>query len=271
MALFSASPDFLLSGVGMITGAASGIGKATAFAFADNGCTSLALLDLDVDILREITGDIKKKYPRVKVIAYLCDISNEEMVVQAIEEIVHEFGRIDYAVNNAGIPGPSGLTESLSTEDFQKVMGVNLLGTWMCQREEIKAMLKQEPWNSRKSRRNRGVIVNMASGGGLIEPDAEITPYTATKHGVVGFTKSIAKDAVHYAPKNIRINAVCPGVVLTSLFGTAGEKRGDAGKMTPIGRPARPEEIADAIVFLSSEMSSYMTGVAMPIDGKRAD
>ncbi|KAI9810455.1 MAG: hypothetical protein M1827_006231 [Pycnora praestabilis] len=260
----------LLKGVALITGAASGIGRATAFAFAAHGVQSLALLDINLTAQENVNSELKEAHPSVETLVLHCDTSKEESIVNAIKETVKRFGRIDYAVNNAGITGPSKASPDISLDEFKGLLDVNVTGVWVGQREEIRQMLKQEPLShAGPISRNRGVIVNLASIYGIIGPgDDIITPYIAAKHAVMGLTKS---DANFYAKQNIRINAVCPGYTHTPLLGQAGGAdaftRADQLSKLPMGRLGQPEEIAEAISFLCSPMSSYVSASGLVVDG----
>ncbi|EXJ85087.1 hypothetical protein A1O3_05762 [Capronia epimyces CBS 606.96] len=258
----------LLKGVGFITGAASGIGKATAFSFARHGVKALAIADLNASAIKDVSAEIKKSFPQVEVLPLQLNVADEKQVDSAIAQAVSQFGRIDYAVNNAGIGGALAQSTDLAASDWQKVLDVNLSGVWLTSRAEIRQMLKQEPLEPNSHRYGRGAIVNMASILGVVGA-ASYTPvvaYAASKHAVLGLTKT---DALSYAKQGIRVNAICPGYVATPLL--SGEI--DLGPLqkeidrTPLGRLADPEEIADSITFLVSPLSSYMQGAALLVDG----
>lgn len=254
-----------LNGIALITGAGSGIGKNIAFAFARHAVKAMALLDLNPKTLEATRAELGAHHPNLDVRTFEADISHESSVKDAINNTVQRFGRIDLAVNCAGIGSRYAHTHELPIEEWQKMVSINQTGAWICQKYLIQQMLKQEPLGPRQG---RGTIVNVASMYGITAPPADmpLTPYTATKHAVVGFTKA---DAKAYAPKGIRINAICPGYVETPLIKDAME----AGIMkaeferTPMGRPGKVEEIADAVVFLASPMSSYMCGASLVVDG----
>jgi NAD(P)-dependent dehydrogenase (short-subunit alcohol dehydrogenase family) len=227
--------------VALVTGGASGIGRAAAEAFARLGA-SVMVADRD-----ETHGDLV-------VAAITAGGGRARFVVAAVEE---EFGRLDVAVNNAGIPGTyKPLTDQL-LDDWQRTLAVNLTGTFLCMQEEIPAMLDV----------GRGAIVNVASAAGLMG-FANLPAYVASKHGVIGLTKGVALE---YARQDIRVNAVCPGNVHTPML--EGFVGGDEvalqgmGKVTPIGRLGTPSEIAEAIVWLCSDAAAFVTGHAMAVDG----
>lgn len=195
------------------------------------------------------------------------DTSKEDSVQSAIDQTVKTFGRIDIAVNNAGIGGKAKPTAEGDFADWQRVISVNLHGVWLCQRAQIRHMLQQEPLVP-PPRGSRGVIVNVASMLGLVasSPTTPACEYTASKHGVVGLTRT---DGVAYASQGIRINAICPGYIATPLLKSATARGVMAGEMAkvPQGRLGEMEEIADSIVYLSSPMSSFMTGATLAVDG----
>ncbi|KAL4985912.1 hypothetical protein BDW68DRAFT_179271 [Aspergillus falconensis] len=257
----------LLRGAGFITGAASGIGKATAYSFARYGVTQLALADINLSAAQTTARELESSFLGVEVLPLNIDVAKEASVNEAVALTVRKFGRIDYAVNNAGIGGSGALSAEHSMEDWVRTMDVNLRGVWLSSRAEISVMLEQEKRED-SPRHNRGVIINVASMYGIQAPSLN-TPavaYTTSKHGVVGLTRA---DAVGYAPKGIRINAICPGYVETPLVKSTmhtGVIQNEVAKI-PIGRLASMDEIADHITFLASPLSSYMYGAAMIADG----
>ncbi|KAK5117985.1 hypothetical protein LTR62_004029 [Meristemomyces frigidus] len=250
----------LLKGTAFITGAGS------AYAFAAHGIRNLALCDINPQTLATTTQHLKTQYPDLSILELEMDTSVESSVETAIATTIREFSRLDIAVNNAGIGG-SVATHLSSLESWRRTMSINLDGVWLCQRAQIQQMVKQsllEP----APRGNRGVIVNVASMLGLVA-SATATPavaYTASKHGVMGLTKT---DAVMYAEHGIRINAICPGYVGTPLLKAA---MGSGIMVAEVEKVAQKrlgemEEVADGIVFLASRMSSFMTGQGMAVDG----
>ncbi|KAL4926330.1 SDR family NAD(P)-dependent oxidoreductase [Aspergillus undulatus] len=256
-----------LHGAGFITGAASGIGKATAFSFASHGVTRLALADINLTAAEAAARELTSKFTGIDVIPLGLDVRKEKSIVDAVAETTGRFGRIDYAVNNAGIGGPHDLSADHSLEEWRRTVDIDLNGVWMSSRAEIKVMLEQEK-RKNSPRHNRGVIINVASMYGLVATslNTPVVSYTAAKHGVIGLTRA---DAIAYAPKGIRINAVCPGYVATPLVEqamAANVMQKEVDKI-PVGRLASMDEIADHITFLASPMSSYMYGTAMVADG----
>ncbi|KAF2806808.1 oxidoreductase UcpA [Mytilinidion resinicola] len=253
----------LLRGNAYVSGAASGIGRATAFALARHGANGLALSDLNGQTLENTGQEIQKEHPNVKVVCYILDVSNEESVVHVMSRVFKDFGRLTYAINNAGIQGGIKPTVLVEANIFQKALDVNLVGLWISQREQLKHMLTQELVDEGDHSKIRGVIVNTASMAGLIAGE-NVTPYIASKHGVVGATKG---DAATYAKDGIRINCVCPGFIKTPMMPYDDATLSTIAQMVPMKRIAAPEEVASAIIFLASPLSSYLSGVALPIDG----
>jgi NAD(P)-dependent dehydrogenase (short-subunit alcohol dehydrogenase family) len=262
--LFSSQPLFPPALLTNTT--APGIGQYTAYAFARQGIRSFALLDRNP--LTATVAQLKKDYPDVAIKTIEADVTSEPAVNDSIAQTVKEFGRIDHAVNNAGIGGAIKPTADIDLADFERVLAVNAKGVWLCQRAQIRQMLTQSRLSD-SPRAFRGTIVNAASMYGVVAPSSATpaTAYTASKHAVMGLTKA---DAVVYAPQGIRINAICPGYVATPLLGdtTAATEimKGELAKV-PLGRLALMEEIGDCIAFLSSEASSFMVGAGLVVDG----
>lgn len=245
----------LLEGkVALVTGAGSGIGRATALAFAREGAKVVAadIAEQDGEKTVRMVEDDGGDATFVRV-----DISKATEVEAMIDTAVETYGRLDCAHNNAGIEGPAVATADVTEEDWHRVMDVNLKGAWLCTKYEVLQMLEQ----------GGGAIVNTASGLG-VAASPQIAAYTASKHGVVGLTKAAALD---YATRNIRVNAVPPGVVRTPMMA---RQMSDAHfeedmlvGLHPIGRLGRPEEIAESVVWLCSDRASFVTGHAMAVDG----
>ncbi|RLM00087.1 hypothetical protein CFD26_106972 [Aspergillus turcosus] len=254
-----------VQGTAFITGGASGIGKATAHVLAKNGISGVALVDVNQALLEETQKELLSQHAQLRVAVLQVDVTDEVAVEAAVRETVEEFGGIDIGVNAAGIGGRWAASHDMQLTDWQRVIDINQTGLWICQRALIRQMLKQE---SRGAREGRGTIVNIASIYGVTAPPGEfgIAPYVASKHAVVGITKM---DAKAYAREGIRINAICPGWVDTPMISRSIESGAldTQFAMIPLGRPAVADEIANAILFLASPMSSYMCGAAMVVDG----
>jgi NAD(P)-dependent dehydrogenase (short-subunit alcohol dehydrogenase family) len=240
--------------VAIVTGSASGIGRASAQAFADAGA-KVVVADIDAAGAEETARVIRKEGG--DAIPVTVDVTDEASVAAMVDATLSHYGRLDAAHNNAGISPVSGDTVACSRQTWDAIIGVNLTGVWQCMKFEIPAML----------RGGGGAIVNTSSGVGLIAI-AAMPPYVASKHGVVGITKVAALD---YATRGIRVNAICPGTVLTPLVDEKA-KQGfydiDAmAAMAPMKRLGSTSEIAAAAVWLCSDAASFVTGVALPVDG----
>jgi len=240
--------------VALVTGGSFGIGRATAIAFAKRGAR-VVVADLLADTENTTIHEIEKYGGKGLFVP--CDVSDADQVKQLVEKIVTTYGRLDYAFNNAGIEGDTANTHECTAENWDKTTGVNLKGVWLCMKHEIPHMLKS----------GKGVIINCASVAGL-NGFAGLPAYVASKHGVVGLTKSAALE---YAKQQIRINAVCPGVIRTAMIDRITGKDKEVEKqytdMEPVGRMGNPEEVAEAVVWLCSDAASFVTGIAMPVDG----
>jgi NAD(P)-dependent dehydrogenase (short-subunit alcohol dehydrogenase family) len=240
--------------VALVTGAASGMGLAAAKAFAEAGA-SVALVDVNGAAVRKASDELNAAGHRT--IGIECDVADMSQVEATVNKTVAEFGRLDCAFNNAGVQSPVAETADAEPSDYDFVMGVNLRGIWNCMKYELLQMRKQ----------GSGAIVNNSSLGGLVGI-AERGIYHASKHGVVGLTRSAGLE---YAPKNIRINAICPGIIETPMVTSMLESQADAMKEmmrdVPIGRLGRAEEIADAVLWLCSPGASFVIGHALPVDG----
>jgi len=240
--------------IALITGAGSGIGRATARIFAREGAR-LVLADVVEAGGNETLRMIKEA--GADGIFVKCDVANEADVDATVARAVAQYGRLDCAFNNAGIGGAGRLTHEYSLEEWNRVIAINLTGVWLCMRAEITQMLKQKS----------GAIVNTSSIMGLTGA-IRVPAYTAAKHGVAGLTKAAALE---YARHGLRINAVCPAPIYTPMLMGAFEKRPDMeeryARAEPMKRIGQPEEIGEAVAWLCSDRASYVTGLPMPVDG----
>ena len=240
--------------VALITGAGSGIGRASALAFAREGA-KVAVADIVVEGGEETVRMVKEAGGEAFFIKV--DVSNAAEVEAMVNAVVDTYGRIDCAYNNAGIEGRLASTDEYPEDVFDKVIDINLTGVWLCMKYELPHMLKQ----------GSGAIVNTASGAGLIGV-AGMSAYVASKHGVVGLTKTAALE---YAKSGIRVNSVCPGLIQTPMVERITADQPQLGEALvaaePVGRTGKPEEIAESVVWLSSDAASFVTGHAMSVDG----
>jgi NAD(P)-dependent dehydrogenase (short-subunit alcohol dehydrogenase family) len=242
--------------VALITGAASGLGLATAKAFAESGA-SVAMADWNEKAVHSAAEELAAQ--GYKTLAIRCDVAEDAQVEAMVKETVATFGQLDAAYNNAGVQNVLAETADSSRDDYDRVMGINLRGVWICMKFELQQMRKQ----------GSGAIVNCSSLGGLIG-GARRGIYHAAKHGVIGFTKSAALE---YAMRGIRVNDVCPGMIQTPMSdqmiaeGQGEELNAMLKTYVPMGRLGRPEEIADAVLWLCSSAASYVTGQSISIDG----
>ena len=261
-----------VSGYALITGGASGMGRACAKAFARDGAAGVALLDLNAEALESVKKEAESlaQTKDFKVVTHVLDVSDETKVDDVVQSVAQTFGRIDYVVNAAGIAFKhEGGGAYAQTKDWKRVLEVNLDGTFFVLRATAKIMLKQDPIKSMIDGRElqRGYIVNFASVAGLTGIGMS-TAYCASKHAVIGLTRTTSED---YARQGLRINALCPGYINTPMtrstpeIAKALEERTKV--WTPMGRAGRPEELADAVIFLSGGRSSFVTGSAMVVDG----
>ena len=240
--------------VAFVTGAGSGIGRAAALAFAREGA-SVVVADVAEQSNQETARMIEELGARALPVR--CDVTQTEDVKAALEKAVEAFGQLDFAFNNAGSEQPIAATADLTEQEWNRIVDINLRGVFLCMKYEIPLML----------RNGGGVIVNTSSGAGVKGFKGQAA-YAAAKHGVIGLTKSAALD---YASQNIRINAVCPGIIETSMMqrftGGTFEGRERVIAQEPVGRMGKPDEIAAAVIWLCSEPAAFMIGHAMVIDG----
>jgi NAD(P)-dependent dehydrogenase (short-subunit alcohol dehydrogenase family) len=245
----------LLQGkVSLVTGAGAGIGRASALAFAREGA-KVIVSDVNDKGGHETVSMIESKGGSAFFIH--ADVAKAGDVEKLVGGAVQKYGRLDCAFNNAGIEGVLAPTNECTDENFDRIIATNLKGVWLCMRYELNQMLEQ----------GGGAIVNMSSVAGLIG-FAGLPAYVASKHGVVGLTKTAALE---FASKNIRVNTVCPGVIHTEMIDRLTHKEPAQEKaftsLEPMGRMGKPEEVGEAAVWLCSPAASFVTGIAMAIDG----
>ena len=239
----------------VITGAGAGIGRSTALAFGRTGARVMAS-DVDRERGEATVAAITQAGGQARF--HPCDVSVSADVEALMAATVDAYGKLDCAYNNAGIEGPGGLTHLYDEALWHKVIAVNLIGVWLCMKYEIPHMLRQ----------GSGAIVNAGSIAGLVSSIGNGSAYTASKHGIIGLTKVAALE---YAKAGIRVNAICPGVIQTTM--TERMENRTPGyferitAMNPTGRVGTPEEVAEAVLWLCSNAASFVTGHAMTVDG----
>ncbi|MEV0177646.1 glucose 1-dehydrogenase [Streptomyces sp. NPDC050803] len=249
------NPTYDFTGkVAFITGASSGMGLATARAFAASGA-AVALADINEDAVNAAAKQLADDGHQA--LALVCDVSDEDQVAAAVDRTVETYGRLDMAYNNAGIMPPPTDAADESADQFDRVQNINLRGIWAAMKHELRHMRDQ----------GSGTIVNCSSLGGLVGNPGRAA-YHATKHGVLGLTKSAALE---YGSRGVRINAVCPGTISTPMVDSmieGGElNRDQAATGQAIDRLGTADEIAQAVLWLCSDGASYVTGIALPVDG----
>src|SRR3954463_2024467 len=240
--------------VALVTGAAAGMGLATARACAEAGA-AVVLADFKEDAVKAATAELVAAGH--KAIAVRCDVADDAQAAAMVDRTVAEFGRLDAAFNNAGVMAHIAPIGESTREEWDRVIGINLRGVWSCMKSELRQMERQ----------GSGAIVNNASVGALTG-NPGIASYIASKHGVVGLTRTAALE---YVKRGIRVNAVNPGLIDTQVARdvVAGDEQAYAeiAKHVPIGRAGRPEDIASVVLWLCSPGSSYVVGHALTVDG----
>ena|SRR5271166_761794 len=241
--------------VGLVTGAGTGIGRASAVAFGARGA-AVGVLDTREQEANETAGLVEQAGGRALPI--VVDVGDEAAVKDAVDRLAETYGGLDFAHNNAGIQGTTKMLAELPFEEWDRVLRVNLAGVFFCMKHELLHMV----------RRGGGAIVNTSSAAGLYAL-AGAPAYVASKHGVVGLSKAVAVD---YAKHGVRVNCVCPSLTVTPMYDAvvaAGTDLAAGHAAIPLGRPAQPEEIAEAVVWLCSPEASYVTALTMSLDGGR--
>lgn len=235
----------------IVTGGSRGIGKAVALKFAELGANVAVVATSNGETVQNTLVQLNEK--GVKANLYVCDISNPNQVKETVDNIVVDFGKVDILVNNAGIT-KDGLLMAMSEDDIDRVIDVNLKGTMYMTKALIRPFMKKRSGN----------IINISSVVGLMG-NAGQANYVASKAGVIGLTKTIAKE---YAARGIRCNAIAPGYIVTDMTGELNEATSEnIKKMISVGRFGQPEDIANVVAFLASDMSSYITGEVIKVDG----
>ncbi|HEY1507935.1 MAG TPA: glucose 1-dehydrogenase [Solirubrobacteraceae bacterium] len=241
--------------VALVTGAASGIGRATAELFASMGAHVVAS-DVDAEGGSVIVDRLNQSGHDAVFAA--ADVTDDEALGEVVARVTSVFGRLDCAANCAGVGGGHGPTHEYPKENWDRIVEINLRGTWLAMRHEIDLMLRQG---------SGGTVVNVASTLGL-RGSAFASPYSASKHGIIGLTRTAA---IEYAAAGIRVNAVCPGAIDTPMMDETFERfpgfREALIGFVPIGRMGRPDEVANAIAWLSSDAASFVTGEALAVEG----
>ncbi|MDE3112002.1 MAG: glucose 1-dehydrogenase [Chloroflexota bacterium] len=239
----------------LVTGAASGIGRATAIAFAAAGAKAVVLADVDETGGNEAARQVARAGAQAEFVR--TDVSKPAEVDRLVQRTVQLFGRLDVAVNNAGIEGRSARLVDQTEADWDSVLDVNAKGVFLCMRAELPQMVSQ----------GSGAVVNMASIAGVVG-FTWAAPYVASKHAIIGLTKTAALEV---SKKGVRVNAVAPGIVKTAMIDrvTKGDARAEAGmvELEPVGRLGTPDEIANAVVWLASDRSRFVTGETLVVDG----
>lgn len=247
-------PKLLEGKAGLVTAAGSGIGRASAVALANAGA-KVMISDIDEKNGQETVHIIKENGGEAQF--FKCDVSDEEQVKALVDKTVSVFGQLDFAHNNAGINAGQVKIGEMDSNDWDKTIKINLYGVFYCVKHQVNAMLKT----------GGGAIVNSASGAGL-EGSPNMSPYTASKHGVVGLTKSVALE---YGKQNIRINSIAPGATITPAIERWAESQPDQYngvlESLPAGQMATPEDQGNVVMFLCSDLARQISGVTIPVDG----
>ncbi|RMX73038.1 hypothetical protein D0869_14009 [Hortaea werneckii] len=274
----------MFPGVALVTGAASGIGQATAISFAKEGCPQIVIADRNVNGLNETHFRVQEAAPSCSVLSVQTDVSDQESVQALVDKAVEKFGRLDYVCNSAGTLSNNERSHETSLEEFDRINNINYKGCWLCSRAEIQQILKQEPLPTHDGRPgNRGSVVNIASQLGIVGRPAA-PAYCGSKAAVISMTrcdvrlrsydssgtilttqKCIANRG--YSNDNIRVNCICPGVIETPMTTPNMDVLGPAISIAPMNRPGTAQEVADCVLFLCSSKATFVQGSAMVVDG----
>ena len=240
--------------VALVTGGGQGIGEAISKAYAKEGA-KVVVVDVNYETASKVVNEIKNAGG--DALAFKADVTKSEEVKLMVEFTLNNYGKLDCACNNAGKSSATVNLVDTPVENFNEVLDLDVRGVFFCCQEEIKAMHQN----------GSGTIVNVSSTSGILG-NPGITPYNTSKHAVLGLTKSVALEE---CKNNIRINAICPGVTETPLIENVRDNDPETYQLfctqIPLGRLANPEEIANVVLFLSSDMSSYMIGATVVVDG----
>ncbi len=251
----SDSAGIVAGKIALVTGGASGIGRACGLALAREGAEAVVIADIDGEQAANVVREIEAADGRASSRAV--DVSDEGQVAALIGDCVDRYGRLDCAINNAGISGPMGPLHEIDLCDWSRTLATNLTGVFLCMKHELPAM----------QARRSGAIVNMASGAGLIATPG-MSAYCASKHAILGITKTAA---VENARSGVRVNALCPGSTDTPMLQASMQTSPAIEKLIlesqPGGRLGKPEEIAEAAVWLCSDRASFVSGESMLVDG----
>ena len=265
-----------VSGIALITGAASGIGRACALGFAREGASGVALVDISEEALVTVRAEIEEQQRQrgqsksCRVAVFPANVADEARVNEVVQEVARTFGSLDYVVNAAGVamkhPGGTAFVE---TSDWERILKINLSGTFFVLRAAAKIMLQQEPIKSVIDGRplQRGSIVNFSSIQGVAGIPLSAA-YGTSKHAIIGLTRTASED---YAKDGLRINAICPGYTETPLTTKSPQilqaMKEKVANAVPMERMGKPEEIADGVLYLAGGRSSFVTGTALMVDG----
>ncbi|CAI9633969.1 unnamed protein product [Alternaria burnsii] len=257
----------MLSGTALITEAGSGFGQSAAYSLAQHGVRQFALVDTNEAGLQGTIQKLASQYKVTDVLGVSTECSTEEAIEAAVQQAASRFGRIDFAINNAGFGGPMGGSPDTAPATFEAHLKDHVTLLWLWHRAELRQMLRQEP---RDGRYGRGSIVHVCSvyAFAASPPGIAAGAYVAGRHAILGLTRS---EGVLYAPQQIRINALCPGYIASPTIDSSEQIKAFIGNLVrervPAGRLGQPEEVADAVAFLAGPMSSYMFGQSLVLDG----